>query len=198
MAAARIVRAQDPMGVILMRRCHPSKPASKSPRAVAWTSSTCGRWRRGCMAMCSIGTTGVCTVRPILPPATFPRALPIASVVAPQAVRPYIDVFTTVFPEGAGYQHDDLDRRTELTAEQRPVEPTKRRFASRLHRQRPSRLRVVRHAASGPGVVHRSRRRERRQAAAADDDAGRLRQRNRSGQEDAASFLCRRRTRWTR
>ena len=41
----------------------------------------------------------------------------------PLAVRPYIDVFTTVFPEGAGYRHDDLDRRTELTAEQRPVEP---------------------------------------------------------------------------
>lgn len=42
----------------------------------------------------------------------------------PQAVRPYIDLFTTVFPAGAGYQHDDLDRRVELTAEQRPVEPT--------------------------------------------------------------------------
>jgi thiamine phosphate synthase YjbQ (UPF0047 family) len=42
----------------------------------------------------------------------------------PQAVRPYIDLFTTVFPEGAGYQHDDLWRRTELTEEQRPVEPT--------------------------------------------------------------------------
>ena len=42
----------------------------------------------------------------------------------PQAYVPYIDLFTTVFPEGAGYHHDDLDRRTELTAEQRPVEPT--------------------------------------------------------------------------
>ena len=42
----------------------------------------------------------------------------------PQAVRPYIDLFTTVFPEGAGYLHDDLERRTELTAEQRPIEPT--------------------------------------------------------------------------
>jgi hypothetical protein len=42
----------------------------------------------------------------------------------PQAVRPYIDLFTTVFPENAGYHHDDLSRRTELTAEQRPVEPT--------------------------------------------------------------------------
>jgi hypothetical protein len=42
----------------------------------------------------------------------------------PQAVRPYIDLFTTVFPEGAGYLHDELDLRTELTPEQRPVEPT--------------------------------------------------------------------------
>ena len=39
-------------------------------------------------------------------------------------VMPYIDLFRTMFPEGAGYHHDDLDRRTELTAEQRPVEPT--------------------------------------------------------------------------
>jgi hypothetical protein len=42
----------------------------------------------------------------------------------PQAVRPYIDLFRTVFPEGAGYLHDELDLRSELTAEQRPVEPT--------------------------------------------------------------------------
>jgi len=42
----------------------------------------------------------------------------------PQAVLPYIDVFTTVFPEGAGYLHDQLDLRNELTPEQRPVEPT--------------------------------------------------------------------------
>ena len=41
-----------------------------------------------------------------------------------QAVRPYMDVFTTVFPEGAGYRHDQLDLRNELTPEQRPVEPT--------------------------------------------------------------------------
>jgi hypothetical protein len=33
-------------------------------------------------------------------------------------------VFTTVFPEGAGYLHDQLDLRNELTPEQRPVEPT--------------------------------------------------------------------------
>jgi thiamine phosphate synthase YjbQ (UPF0047 family) len=35
----------------------------------------------------------------------------------------YIDVFRTMFPEGAGYEHDKLDRRVELTDDQRPVEP---------------------------------------------------------------------------
>jgi hypothetical protein len=38
-------------------------------------------------------------------------------------VMSYIDVFRTMFPEGAGYEHDNLDRRTELTESQRPVEP---------------------------------------------------------------------------
>jgi hypothetical protein len=42
----------------------------------------------------------------------------------PQGVRPYIDLFTTVFPEGAGYLHDELNLRSELTPEQRPLEPT--------------------------------------------------------------------------
>ena len=38
-------------------------------------------------------------------------------------VMPYIDVFRTMFPAGAGYEHDKLERRTELTAEQKPREP---------------------------------------------------------------------------
>jgi hypothetical protein len=38
-------------------------------------------------------------------------------------VMPYIDVFRTMFPEGAGYAHDELERRTELTEEQKPEEP---------------------------------------------------------------------------
>lgn len=38
-------------------------------------------------------------------------------------VMPYIDLFRTMFPEGAGYEHDKLDRRMELTDAQRPVEP---------------------------------------------------------------------------
>ncbi len=36
---------------------------------------------------------------------------------------PYIDVFRTMFPEGAGYEHDKIDRRTELTDAQKPEEP---------------------------------------------------------------------------
>ena len=38
-------------------------------------------------------------------------------------VMPYIDVFRTMFPAGAGYEHDNLERRTELTEEQKPREP---------------------------------------------------------------------------
>ena len=38
-------------------------------------------------------------------------------------VMPYIDVFRTMFPEGAGYEHDKIERRTELTDAQRPAEP---------------------------------------------------------------------------
>jgi hypothetical protein len=38
-------------------------------------------------------------------------------------VMGYIDLFRTMFPEGAGYEHDKLERRVELTVDQRPVEP---------------------------------------------------------------------------
>src|SRR5918994_1180281 len=38
-------------------------------------------------------------------------------------VMPYIDVFRTMFPERAGYEHDKMERRTELTEEQKPREP---------------------------------------------------------------------------
>jgi hypothetical protein len=39
-------------------------------------------------------------------------------------LEPYLHLFQTVFPAGAGYQHDNLDLRTELAPEQRRVEPT--------------------------------------------------------------------------
>ena len=38
-------------------------------------------------------------------------------------VMPYIELFRTMFPEGAGYEHDKLERRTELTDAQKPTEP---------------------------------------------------------------------------
>ena len=38
-------------------------------------------------------------------------------------VTPYLRAFRTVFPEGAGYQHDELHLRRELSDEQRRVEP---------------------------------------------------------------------------
>jgi ATP-dependent RNA helicase RhlE len=41
----------------------------------------------------------------------------------PDGVMPYIDVFRTMFPEGAGYEHDKIERRTELSEDQKPTEP---------------------------------------------------------------------------
>jgi thiamine phosphate synthase YjbQ (UPF0047 family) len=38
-------------------------------------------------------------------------------------VMSYINVFRTMFPEGAGYEHDKIDRRAELTEAQKPEEP---------------------------------------------------------------------------
>ena len=38
-------------------------------------------------------------------------------------VEPFVDSFRSVFPSGSGYQHDCVDRRTDLSDEQRPMEP---------------------------------------------------------------------------
>ena len=38
-------------------------------------------------------------------------------------VEPFVKVFQTIFPEGAGYEHDKLHLRTELSDEQRRSEP---------------------------------------------------------------------------
>jgi thiamine phosphate synthase YjbQ (UPF0047 family) len=39
-------------------------------------------------------------------------------------VAPYINVFRSMFPEGAGYRHDQLELRDELGPEQKKIEPT--------------------------------------------------------------------------
>lgn len=54
----------------------------------------------------------------------LPQSLAARLNARPHGLEPYIDVFRTVFPQGAGYRHDALDQRTDLSPLQRPVEPT--------------------------------------------------------------------------
>ncbi|MEZ5317676.1 MAG: hypothetical protein R2752_09775, partial [Vicinamibacterales bacterium] len=53
----------------------------------------------------------------------LPQSLAARLASKPQGLRPYLDLFRTVFPEGAGYKHDQLDLREELAPEQRATEP---------------------------------------------------------------------------
>ena len=41
----------------------------------------------------------------------------------PERIPDYLEAFRTLFPEGAGYEHDRLERRGDLDADQRAVEP---------------------------------------------------------------------------
>jgi thiamine phosphate synthase YjbQ (UPF0047 family) len=47
----------------------------------------------------------------------------LVSRLSPAHIPTYVDAFRTIFPEGAGYEHDRLERRQDLDAEQRAVEP---------------------------------------------------------------------------
>jgi thiamine phosphate synthase YjbQ (UPF0047 family) len=47
----------------------------------------------------------------------------LASRLTPQAIPTYLEAFRTLFPEGAGYEHDQLERREDLDSAQRAVEP---------------------------------------------------------------------------
>src|SRR5262245_16324404 len=40
-----------------------------------------------------------------------------------ETVAPYVEVFRAMLTEGAGYEHDQLDRRNDLTTEERAIEP---------------------------------------------------------------------------
>ena len=42
---------------------------------------------------------------------------------SPEGVPTYVEAFRSMFPEGAGYEHDRLERRQDLDATQRAVEP---------------------------------------------------------------------------
>ena len=47
----------------------------------------------------------------------------ISARLSTQRVSTYVDAFRAIFPEGAGYEHDQLHRREDLDDEQRAVEP---------------------------------------------------------------------------
>lgn len=47
----------------------------------------------------------------------------LAARLSPEHVPSYLEAFRTLFPEGAGYEHDRLERRHDLDAQQRACEP---------------------------------------------------------------------------
>ncbi len=47
----------------------------------------------------------------------------LAARLSAEQIPNYVEVFRTIFPEGAGYQHDRLERRKDLDPKQRKVEP---------------------------------------------------------------------------
>ena len=47
----------------------------------------------------------------------------LAARLSARHVPTYVEAFRTIFPEGAGYEHDRLERREDLDATQRAVEP---------------------------------------------------------------------------
>lgn len=53
----------------------------------------------------------------------LPQSLAARLTSRPEAIQTYLDVFRSVFPEGAGYQHDQLHLRHELAPNERAVEP---------------------------------------------------------------------------
>ncbi len=54
----------------------------------------------------------------------LPQSLAARLTTRAGTVAPYLELVRTVFPEGAGYLHDQLELRQELAPEQRAVEPT--------------------------------------------------------------------------
>ena len=47
----------------------------------------------------------------------------LASRLSEQGIPTYLEAFRTLFPEGAGYEHDRLERREDLDSAQRAIEP---------------------------------------------------------------------------
>ena len=47
----------------------------------------------------------------------------LASRLSAQHIPTYLEAFRTLFPEGAGYEHDRLERRDDLDSAQKAIEP---------------------------------------------------------------------------
>ena len=91
-----------------------------------------------------------------------------------QRVSTYVEAFRTVFPEGAGYEHDQLrsPRGSRRRAAGRRTE--ERRLAPGVHGQRPAPLRHASQPGGRGGLLRRSGRRGRRAAAQPGDAHVRL------------------------
>ncbi len=103
----------------------------------------------------------------------LPQGLAARLNATPDGIGRYLELFRTVFPESAGYLHDQLELRHELAPDQKLVEPVNAHshLAFIGGGLRP----CVSYNASKPGPVYldRSRRDARGRAAhAADDDRG--------------------------
>jgi hypothetical protein len=55
----------------------------------------------------------------------LPQSLALHLTQTKVGIAPYMQLFQTLFPAGAGYRHDDLEWRAELSNHQRRVEPRK-------------------------------------------------------------------------
>ena len=106
----------------------------------------------------------------------------LAARLSAQHIPDYVDAFRALFPEGAGYEHDRLERRGDLDAAQRAVEP--RNADSHLAFIAGGLRTCVTHPnrAGEAGLLRRSRRHESRKAAPPADATDRLPPRTRRPQ----------------
>ena len=88
-----------------------------------WTSSTFAAWCPDASATASTPIPTRSAARSTRRRAISTRAWRRGSHQSRGGVMSYINVFRTMFPEGAGYEHDKIERRTELTEAQKPEEP---------------------------------------------------------------------------
>lgn len=111
-APARDAGTQDPMEVTL----HLAARARVDITDVRDLAAEACQGALGGFAHCAYCSPH--TTAGYLPPSLVAR-LQVRS----RGLGPYIELLRTIFPENAGYSHDELARRTELTPSQRRTEP---------------------------------------------------------------------------